>query len=175
MGSVAGMTSYVALLRAINVGGSGKLPMKDLKLLCEEAGFESVRTYIASGNVVFETDDDAAKVAEILEKRLTEYAGQKMDVFVRTARELRDLVDINPYPDEPGNKVAVLFLDRKPPGDLPDRARGVEGESFKPAAREIFIHYPDGLGRSKLSFGSDLVGTTRNMNTVTKLAEMASN
>lgn len=171
---MAGMTSYVALLRAVNVGGSGKLPMKELKAMCEEAGFESVRTYIASGNVVFETDDDAGKVKEILEMRLTDYAGQKMDVFVRTARELRDLVEINPYPDEAGNQVAVLFLDRKPPSDLEGRVTGVENEKFKPAASEIFIHYPDGLGRSKLSFGKDLVGTTRNMNTVTKLAEMAS-
>jgi uncharacterized protein (DUF1697 family) len=171
MGSV---TSYVALLRAVNVGGTGKLPMKDLKAMCEEAGFESVRTYIASGNVVFATDDDSAKVKEILEKRLTDYAGKKMDVFVRSAREMRDLVDINPYPGEPGNKVAVLFLDRKPPSDLASIASGVQDEEFKPAASEIFIHYPEGLGRSKLGFGKDLVGTTRNMNTVAKLAEMAS-
>lgn len=170
---MAAKTTYVALLRAVNVGGSGKLPMKDLKAMCEEAGFESVRTYIASGNVVFETDDDAAKAKDILEKRLTEYAGKKMDVYVRSAREMRDLVDINPYPDEPGNKVAVLFLDRKPPSDLASIATGVQDEEFKAAASEIFIHYPEGLGRSKLTFGKDLVGTTRNMNTVAKLAEMA--
>lgn len=167
------MNTYVALLRAVNVGGSGKLPMKELKAMCEEAGFESVQTYIASGNVVFRAEDDAGRIKEILETRLTDYAGAKMDVFVRSAREMRDLVDINPYPDEPGNRVAVLFLDRKPPGDLGERASGVQNERFEPAAREIFIHYPDGLGRSKLTFGRDLVGTTRNMNTVTKLAEMA--
>jgi len=167
-------TSYVALLRAVNVGGTGKLPMKELKAICEEAGFESVRTYIASGNVVFETDDDAAKVKEILEMRLTDYAGKKMDVFVRTAREMRDLVNINPFPDEPGNKVAVLFLDRKPPSDLKDLATGIQDEKFEPAAKEIFVHYPKGMGQSKLGFGKEVVGTARNMNTVAKLTEMAS-
>ncbi len=166
-------TSYVALLRAVNVGGTGKLPMKELKTMCEEAGFESVRTYIASGNVVFRSDDDPAKVKEILENRLADYAGKKVEVFVRTAREMRDLLEINPFPDEPGNKVAVFFLDRKPPSDLDGRAKGVDNETFRPAAREIFIHYPEGLGRSKLSFGSGIVGTTRNLNTVTKLAAMA--
>lgn len=167
-------TSYIVLLRAVNVGGTGKLPMKELKAMCEEAGFLDVETYIASGNVVLHSGDRPEKVKEILELRLTEYAGKKMDVFVRTAREMRDLVDVNPYPDEPGNRVAVMFLDRKPPGDLDALASGVQNEEFKAAAQEIFIHYPDGLGPSKLTFGSDLLGTTRNMNTVRKLAEMAS-
>ncbi|MBN8866298.1 MAG: DUF1697 domain-containing protein [Solirubrobacterales bacterium] len=167
------MTSYVALLRAVNVGGTGKLPMKELKAMCEEAGFEGVATYIASGNVVFHADDPAEKVKEILELRLADYAGKKVDVFVRTAREMRDLVDVNPFPDEPGNRVAVLFLDRSPPGDLDGSVKGVQDERFKPADREIFVHYPQGMGQSKLSFGSGLVGTARNMNTVAKLAGMA--
>jgi uncharacterized protein (DUF1697 family) len=171
---VAGKKAYVALLRAVNVGGTGKLPMKELKAMCEEAGFESVSTYIQSGNVVFRTDDDEDKVKEIIERRLADHFGQKVDVFVRSAREMRDIVDANPYPEEPGNRVAVLFLDRKPPAKLAELARGVRNETFEPAAREVFIHYPEGLGRSRLSFGDDLVGTVRNMNTVTRLAEMAS-
>jgi len=167
------LTSYVALLRAVNVGGTGKLPMKELKAMCEEAGFEDPATYIASGNVVFRSDDPAEKVKEILELRLADYAGKKVDVFVRTAREMRDLVEINPYPDEPGNRVAVIFLDRKPPNDLDSIATGLRDEKFTKAAREIFVHYPEGMGVSKLSFGKDLVGTARNVNTVTKLAAMA--
>lgn len=170
---MASKITYVALLRAVNVGGKGKLPMKDLKAMCEEAGFFDVRTYIASGNVVFESDDGPEKVGELIELRLADYAGERVDVYVRTAREMRDLVDANPYPDQPGNKVAVLFLDRKPPSDPGAIASGVQNESFRPAARELFIHYPDGLGRSKLDFGRDLKGTARNMNTVTKLAAMA--
>ncbi len=167
------MTPYVALLRAVNVGGTGKIPMKELKAMCEEAGFEDVATYIASGNVVLRSDDGAEKVKEILELRLADYAGKKVDVFVRTAREMRDLVEVNPFPDEPGNRVAVLFLDRRPPKDLDSLATGVGDERFTAAAREIFVHYPEGMGVSKLKFGRDLVSTARNMNTVAKLAEMA--
>ena len=166
------MPTCVALLRAVNVGGTGKLPMSELKLMCEEAGFESVQTYIASGNVVFRAADSPEKARSILEKRLEAYAGRKVDVLVRTAREMADLVDANPYPGEPGNRVAVMFLDRRPPPDLAGTARAVTNESFKGAAAEVFIHFPDGQGASKLDF--DLgVATTRNMNTVTKLAQMA--
>ncbi len=166
------MRSYVALLRAVNVGGTGKLPMSELKIMCEEAGFESVQTYIASGNVVFTATDREDKVKQILEKRLEAYAGKKVDVFVRTAREMRDLVEANPYPEEPGNEVAVLFLDGHPPADLENRAKGAAGERFEAADREVFIHYPEGLGASKLRLDVG-TGTTRNMNTVSKLAGMA--
>src|SRR5262245_38232826 len=79
---------YVALLRAINVGGTGKLPMADLKAMCEEAGFAHVATYIASGNVVFESSAPEAKVKAALEKRLQGYAGKPVGVVVRTAAEM---------------------------------------------------------------------------------------
>lgn len=166
------MSFYVALLRAVNVGGTGKLPMKDLRLMCEEAGFESVQTYIASGNVAFESGDDAARVKTVLEARLEGYAGQPVEVFIRTAREMKDLVEANPFSDQPGNRVAVHFLDRKPPAGLEKLASGVTNESFQPAAMEVFVHYPEGQGVSKLKL--DLgVATVRNMNTVAKLAELA--
>ena len=168
------MASYVALLRAVNVGGTGKLPMAELRAMCEEAGFESVSTYIASGNVVFKSSDPGDKVKSIIEKRLEGYAGKKVDVYVRTVREMKDLVEINPYADLPGNKTAVLFLDQKPPADLDAVAKGDKDEQFQAADREIFVSYPDGLGTSKLAFDKKVIhGTTRNMNTVTKLAEMA--
>lgn len=166
------MKSLVALLRAVNVGGTGKLPMTELRTMCEEAGFARVRTYIASGNVVFLGDDDPDRARSVLEARLEGWAGSRIDVLIRTGREMADLVAANPFPDEPGNRVVCLFLDRHPPGDLAAAASGVEGERFVAADREVFIHYPDGQGRSKLKF--DLgVATARNMNTVTKLAEMA--
>jgi uncharacterized protein (DUF1697 family) len=167
-----GMGAQVALLRAVNVGGN-KLPMKELKRMGEEAGFEQVSTYIASGNLIFHSEDAPERSRAILEARLEGYFGQPMDVLVRTARELSDLVAINPYAGRPGNKVVALFLDRKPPANLQPSVPGEAGESFQAADRELFIHYPEGQGRSKLAFKGLGVATARNMNTVTKLAELA--
>ncbi len=166
------MAVMVALLRAVNVGGTGKLPMKELKLMCEECGFESVRTYIASGNVVFRSADSPDRARSVLERRLEDYAGKKVDVLVRGAREMVDLVEANPFPDEPGNRVGVLFLDREPPPDIDRHVKGLTNESFRPAAREVFVHFPDGQGPSKLEFELG-TATMRNMNTVGKLAQMA--
>ena len=166
------MSSLVALLRAVNVGGGEKLPMKELKRLCEEAGFESVSTYIASGNVAFKSSDKPDRAQTILEQRIEDYCGMHIDVFIRTAREMMDLVEANPYPDEPGNKTAVWFLEQKPPANLEAGAKGVQKEKFEAADREVFVSYPDGLGQTKLKLDVG-TATVRNMNTVKKLAEMA--
>lgn len=166
------MGAQVALLRAVNVGGN-KLPMKELKAMGEEAGFEDVSTFIASGNLIFRADDPPERVRAILEARLESFFGKPMDVLVRSARELTDLVKINPYADQPGNKVVVLFLDRHPPKRVVPSVEGVDGERFEPADRELFIHYPEGQGRSKLAFKDLGVATARNMNTVAKLATLA--
>jgi hypothetical protein len=90
------MPVFVVLLRAVNVGGTGKLPMGDLKRLCEKAGFQNVRTYIASGNVVAERDGAEAKAA--LEAELGAYAGKPVGVIIRTAAEMAKVVADNPFP-----------------------------------------------------------------------------
>ena len=79
------MTAFVALLRAVNVGGTGKLPMTELKAMCEELGFGAVRTYIASGNVVFTSRKSESAIKAALEKRLHTYAGAPIGVLVRSA------------------------------------------------------------------------------------------
>ena len=79
------MVKYIALLRAVNVGGTAKLPMADLKAMCRHAGFARVQTYIASGNVVFDSKASPAKVKSALEARLLAYAGKPISVVVRTA------------------------------------------------------------------------------------------
>jgi uncharacterized protein (DUF1697 family) len=91
------MTSFVALLRAVNVGGTGKLPMEDLRSLCTDAGFAKVQTYIASGNVVFTCRKSETQVKAMLEASLAEYAGKKIGVFVRTAAEMADVSASNPF------------------------------------------------------------------------------
>ena len=90
------MPSYVALLRAVNVGGTGKLAMTDLRRLCESAGLSCVKTYIQSGNVVFKSALGEAKVKAKLEKALTAKMGKPSFAMVRTAAELRAVVERNP-------------------------------------------------------------------------------
>jgi uncharacterized protein (DUF1697 family) len=109
------MTVYVALLRAVNVGGSGKLPMADLKSMCTDLGFTRVETYIASGNVVFASNASVAKVKSELESRLLDCAGKRIGVLVRTAAEMQAVLDANPFPDTPPNYTYAIFLDAPPP------------------------------------------------------------
>lgn len=93
------MTVYVGLLRAVNVGGTGKLPMADLKKLCEAEDFTHVETYIASGNVVFESKDSAKKVQARLEDALEVYAGKPVGLLVRTSAEMAAVLAANPFRD----------------------------------------------------------------------------
>ncbi len=101
---------YAALLRAVNVGGTGKLAMRDLKTICEQLKFEQVRTYIASGNVIFRSGLIEAKVVVRLETALENHMGKPVGVLVRTAAELEAIVANNPFPNAPGNRVVALFL-----------------------------------------------------------------
>lgn len=168
-------TTYIALLRAVNVGGTGMLPMKDLSSLCLELGFLKVRTYIQSGNVVFESPLTAPKVREKLEAALAKKIGKPVDVIVRKAEEMRSVLEANPFPDASPAKVAVLFLSEPLRKDWPGSLSGPDGEEVRPGKREIYIHYPNGQGRSKLKLPAlEGPGTVRNINTVRKLVEMTS-
>src|SRR5262245_34505704 len=91
------MTKYIALLRAVNVGGTGKLPMSELKAICRDAGFARVETYIASGNVVFESKAAPSKVKAELEGRLHAYVGKRIGVVVRSASEMLAILKANPF------------------------------------------------------------------------------
>lgn len=167
------MIRFVALLRAVNVGGTGKLPMNDLVQLCTGAGFEDVQTYIASGNVVFATDLPIDQAKTALEARLEAYAGRPVPVFIRTGLELNRILDANPFPDKPGNRTMVVFLDRTPPKNTLEQATGLKTEEVRLGERELYIHYGEGMGQSKLKIPAAQSGTARNMNTVAKLVTMA--
>lgn len=166
------MASYVALLRAVNVGGTGKLPMVELKAMCEDAGFTEVQTYIASGNVVFKSSAAPKKVKTHLEARLLAYAGKPVAVVVRTAAEMATVLAGNPFPKAAPNYTVVIFLDYAPPKDALKQAAGVRDEALRLGAREIYVHYPTGQGASKLRIPAARNGTARNMSTVAKLAAM---
>ena len=167
------MRVFVVLLRAVNVGGTGKLPMGDLKRLCEKAGFQNVHTYIASGNVVAERDGAEAKAKAALEAELRAYAGKPVEVIIRTAAEMAKVVANNPFADRSASRTVAIFLDHAPPRDALRDVKGQADEELRLGAREIYVHYPDGIGRSKLRIPAAGDGTARNMNTVAKLAAMA--
>lgn len=167
------MTAFIALLRAVNVGGTGKLPMTELVAMCEAAGHRGVKTYIASGNVVFASTKSEAAVKADLEARLAAYAGKPVGVMVRTAAEMAAVREANPFPDAPGNRTVAIFLDEAPPADALDHATGRKDEEMRLGAREVYVFYGDGMGDSKLKIPAAKAGTARNMNTVAKLAAMA--
>jgi uncharacterized protein (DUF1697 family) len=165
--------THVALLRAVNVGGTGKLPMADLRALCEAAGFTKVRTYIASGNVIFQSALSAREAQAVLEGRLAAYAGKPVGVLLRTSRQLAEVLADNPFKHGAPNRAVAIFLDAPPgPGAL-QGVTGQQGEEIALGRREIYVHYGAGMAQSKLRIPAALSGTARNMNTVAKLAEMA--
>ncbi|HEX4710244.1 DUF1697 domain-containing protein [Phenylobacterium sp.] len=167
------MTAFVALLRAVNVGGTGKLPMSELKAICEAAGFTGVRTFIASGNVVFASSRSEAGVKAALEAKLADYAGKPMAAMVRTAAEMAAVRDANPFPKAAPNRTVAFFLDAAPPADAAEKAVGRRDELIALGVREVYVYYGDGMGQSKLRIPAAAAGTARNMNTVAKLAAMA--
>ena len=167
------MSAYVALLRAVNVGGTGKLSMTVLAELSEAAGLAQVRTYIASGNVVFRSDGSEDVVRSSIEDRLQVYAGKQVGVLVRSASEMIDVLARNPFADAPGNRVMALFVDGPLPSDPLDGSMGVRDEQVRLGKRELYVLYPRGVAASRLRLPSEKRGTMRNMNTVAKLAEMA--
>jgi uncharacterized protein (DUF1697 family) len=167
------MAAFVALLRAVNVGGTGKLPMSELKAMCEELGFGEVRTYIASGNVILTTRKSEAAIKAALEKRLEVYAGKVVGVLVRSAQEMAEVAANNPFPKAAPNRTMALFLDRPPPANILSAVRGQKDEEIALGRREVYIHYGDGMAKSKLVIPAAKLGTARNMNTVAVLAKMA--
>lgn len=173
------MPSYVALLRAINLGARNKIAMADLRELFQAIGAEDVATYVQSGNVVFRsTSRSAEQLERAIEKRIKTDLGLDVTVLVRTKAQLEKLVAGNPF-DDP-NAVHVTFLAEKPAASRvknldPERS---PGDEFRIARQEVYLRCPNGYGPSKLSnayFEEQLgvAATTRNWRTVTKLAELA--
>src|SRR5262245_20617540 len=132
------MPAYVAFLRAVNVGGTSKLPMTALRALCQQAGFENVATYIVSGNVAFTSRLDAAKARQKLEKLLAAKMGKAARVHLRTPAELEAILRRNPFRAAPPNRLLVFFLDEPAPKatiaavEIPGR------EEIKASGCEIF-------------------------------------
>lgn len=167
------MPIYIALLRAVNVGGTGKLPMTELKAMCERIGCQNVRTYIASGNVVFRSVKSAAAVKKSLEKELADYAGKPVGVHLRTPEEMAAVLASNPFSDAAKNHTVAIFLDEPTSAEMLDNISGQVQEEVALGTREIYVSYGPTMGRSKLKIPVAKTGTARNMNTIAKLIELA--
>jgi uncharacterized protein (DUF1697 family) len=166
------LKSFVALLRAVNVGGTGRLSMSELKAMCEAAGFVEVRTLIASGNVVFRSAKSEAAVKAALEASLKDYAGKPVGVLVRTAAELAAVLKANPFPKAAPNRTVAIFLDKPPGANALEKITGQTSEEVRLGKREIYVHYGDGMAKSKLKIKAAADGTARNMNTIAKLTAL---
>lgn len=177
------MTACVSLFRGINVGGNNIVPMKELKSLHEALGFRNVVTYIQSGNVVFTSDEtDPAQLASQIEENFAQKFGFRSQVIVRTSAGLEETLANNPFqnsPEKESKSVLVVFLaTRMESSALEDLKKSYNGpEEMYLIGQELFIYYPDGMGRSKLTLPLiekklKTAGTGRNWNTVLRLREM---
>nr|WP_153313453.1 DUF1697 domain-containing protein [Sinorhizobium meliloti] len=162
------------MLRAVNVGGTGKLAMADLKAVCDELGFAGAKTFIQSGNVVFRSDLPEPAVQAKLEQALAAKMGKAPGVLLRSRRQLDDIAArAERFLDAKPNLLLITFLPEPPPADALDKLVAPDGEEVRIDGREIYVHYPNGSGRSKLKLPALRPGTARNLNTIRKLAEMA--
>ncbi len=169
------MSTYVAFLRAVNLGSTNKIAMPALRDAVGGLGYGDVQTYINSGNVILHTDQSAAEVERALTAMIRDEFGLTIDVTVRTAAELVQVLAANPYPDGNPSQVTVAFLTAEPPADAATRVAAIaaEHEPFTFADRCVYVHYGQGLGRSKLAERfSKIIGvsaTVRTIRTVEKV------
>jgi uncharacterized protein (DUF1697 family) len=177
------MPVLISMLRGVNVGPHNRLKMDELRALYTSLGLRDVQTYVQSGNVVFRTDKSTPTLGKKIEDAIERKFGFRSDVVLRTAAELRDVVDRNPFAGRrdivPG-KLLVTFLVDQPPKDANAKLAKlpVGREEIKVHGRELYVYFPDGAGRSKLPWTElakalGTTGTARNWNSVTKMLQMA--
>ena len=178
------MAVVISMLRGVNVGGHNKIKMDALRALYESLKLRDAQTYVQSGNVIFKTDErDMARLAKRIEDGIERKFGFRPDVILRTAAEMREVIARNPFAKrrgiEPG-KLLVSFLGSDPGEEGREKVRQMkcDPEELRVEGRELYIYFPNGQGRSKLS-GAALEkalktpATGRNWNSVTKMLEMA--
>jgi len=188
VGQDAGVPTHVALLRGINVGGSNKVAMADLRDVVTSLGHTGVSTYIQSGNVLFTAGEGAARassaLAADLERAIEQAFGLRLRVVVLSRAELAQVMSDNPYQAEPNPKyVHAMFFPAEPDQEMRESIAAAERQAAEKGGRDeatvvgrtLFLHTPDGYGRSELavrlarSGGAGATGTARNWATVTKL------
>lgn len=176
------MKTCVALLRGINVGGKNSLPMKTLITLLENIGARNVKTYVQSGNVVFQNaESDLSRFSKTLPAAIKKHCGFEPSVLIFGLRVLEMAMENNPFPEAEADPSSLHlgFLASTPKNpDLDKLARLTkDSERFRLIGSVFYLHAPDGIGRSKLAANSEkLLGvpmTDRNWRTVCKILELA--
>src|SRR6266700_957669 len=178
------MPVIICMLRGVNVGGHNMIKMDALKVLCSSLKLKDPQTYVQSGNVIFGTEEkDLAKLTKRIQDAIERKFSFRPDVILRTASELRDVIKRNPFAKRSGiepSKLLVTFLAEDPGAEARDKVRSIKAdpEELRVEGRELYIHFPNGIGRSKLSLAAieralKTPGTGRNWNSVTKMLEMA--
>lgn len=172
------MNRWVLLLRGVNVGGHGKLPMADLRALLKQLGLGNVATYIQSGNAVFTGIIDADGMEGLLQDEIETHFGFRPQVTILSSESFFRIRADFPFPDAAPKTGHVWFLATPPAPDAAEKLHPLAStsEHFALTERALYLHAPDGIGRSKFAAGAEkLLGTpatARNLNTVEKLAEM---
>jgi len=178
------LTPHVALLRAVNVGGRGKVAMADLRLMLTDLGFEDPRSLLQSGNLVFRSEATGAELEAQLKQETQARLGLETYFLVRTADEWAAIVAANPFAnaarDDPGHLMVMPLTSAPGAAELEGLRAWIPGrEAIEAVGRELFITYPDGAGESKLTNAVierrlGVRGTARNWNTVGKIAALLS-
>ena len=166
------MTAFVALIRAVNVSGTGKLPKEDLKAIGKACGFEECRTFINSGNLLFRSEVAESTVKQRIEQRIAAYFGKAVPAYVRNSAEMAEVVARNPFGDDKPSRAFAYFIDEQPVQAMLDEARDVAGERLALGPRCIYISYGDGIGKTRLKLPAVKTGTARNMNSVARIADL---
>lgn len=178
------MPTYIALLRGINIGGHKVINMESLRDLFRDAGFEGVRSYIQSGNVLFESRfRSSAKLTDRLESMVSDRLGWQIPIMVRSAAELCHAFESNPFVSEPGidpARLHTIFLSRpltRREATTLEPASG-SGDRAVSMGSEVYVHYPNGTARATVTYARietqfGLAATVRNWRTVTALVQMA--
>jgi uncharacterized protein (DUF1697 family) len=162
---------YIAFLRAVNVGGTGKLPMPLLKQFCEDLNFSNVKTYIASGNVIFKTNLPPNEIKQQLEAKLEIFFTKKIEVFIRDINQMREILVQNPFEKCAPNRVICNIIDDLP-NDVMNGIKNQKQEEIIKTQNAIFIHYGEGMADSRLLLPWFKMATGRNINTITKIVAM---
>jgi uncharacterized protein (DUF1697 family) len=178
------MTTYITVLRAINLGAHNRIAMADLRKMLEKIGFMDPKTLLVSGNAVFSCKDrSCAAIEKALEAASTKHLGVTTDYFVRSAKEWQAIIESNPFPEEakadPARMVMMCLRDAPSAARVNALRAAIKGrEVVKAVGKHAYFVYPDGQGNSKLTIAViekalGTRGTARNWNTVLKLAAMA--